>query len=552
MNVSMPGRGVSGQGGRRLFSFLAGHEFLIPLFAFLAFLALTLPGLSWGAPAIWHPDEVALRAIKALHGDWGYYEANFNHPFLPQNAMYLVGRLVQFFGGTDSALLVSARLISVVLLGLSVALAYPIARRVGARLPAAALASLLLLVSSEMMHNGHFAHTDAYVVFFSTLTVLFLLHYQGIGSRAWLYGAFLAAGLALSSKYNSILLGIAPPLVYLLKDRADLPKRPLAFVEPLFIGVVLYILGFGIGTPRFLTWPAFFLKRAVPAFFYNGSYGYQPGAQRGFTGQFSLLEQALGPLLFMLALAAVTWAIYRSLLSLRSGTPAFSPRGLLLLCLFLLDLPLMASYNLAVRFTLPLLPLLAVLSALFIEALFAKAFIPLSIPARLLGLGLGVVILFSLARTVSLMLLFLNDARYAAGDFLKTLPSGSSLEETFYPPAIPPGRFSREHNYPLYFLNGPSDSVPTGKPYDFNAAEAGLVERGTDYLLVDSFTASRFDDPYTCSLMRSECDFFKELASGESAHFRLLAEFHYSLPRFMPQIAADFVNPGIRIYERKP
>ncbi len=549
MNDAMPGPGAP---VRRLLSFLAGHEFLIPLFAFLGFLALTLPGISWGAPAIWHPDEVALRAIKALHGDWGYYEVNFNQPFLPQNLMYLVGRLVQFFGGTDSALLISARLISAVLLGLAVALAYPIARRLGAGIPAAGLASLLLLVSSEVMHNGHFAHTDAYVAFFSTLTVFLLLQYQGAGGRGWLYAAFLAAGLALSSKYNSLLLGLAPALVYIFKNRAGLRRQPLAFMEPLFIGLVLYILGFGIGTPRFLAWPAFFIKRTAPAMIFNVNYGFRPGAQRGITGQYTLLEQALGLFLFVLALVAVLWALYRYFRSLRTGAPAISAQGTALLCLFLLDLPLMLSFNLAVRFTLPLLPLLAVFSALFVEYLFAMPSLSSPGHARLLGLGLGLVLLFSLARTVGLMLLFLNDARYAAGDFLKTLPSGSSLEETFYSPDIPAGKFSREHNYPLYFLKSPSDSVPKGKPYDFNAAETGLLERGTDYLLVDSFTASRFDDPYTCSLMTAECDFFKALASGGSTHYRLLAEFHYSLPWFMPQVAADFVNPGIRIYERRP
>ncbi len=552
MNDPMPGSGTPMHSMRRLLTFLAGHEYLIPLLAFLAFLALTLPGISWGAPAIWHPDEVALRAIKALHGDWGYYEANFNHPFLPQNLMYLVGRLVQAFGGTDAALLISARLISAVLLGLSVALVYPAARRLGLGIPAAGLASLLLLASSEVMHNGHFAHTDAYVTFFSTLTVFLLLQYQAVGLRGWLYGAFLAAGLALSSKYNSLLLGLAPAVVYILKNRTGPARRPLALIEPLFIGIVLYILGFGIGTPRFLAWPAFFLKRAIPAFLYNGSYGYQPGAQRGLTGQFSLLEQAVGPLLFLLMLAAVLWALYRFFRSLRAGMEIESSLGVVLLCLLLLDLPLMASYNLAVRFVLPLLPLLAVLGAGLAQDLFTRARLLTPMNTRLLGLGLGLILLFSLARTVSLMLLFLNDARYAAGAYLATLPSGSSLEETFYSPTIPAGKFSREHNYPLSFLKSPADSPPTDKPYDFNRAEAGLVERGTGYLLVDSFTASRFDDPYTCGLMRPECDFFKELASGESAHYRLLADFHYSLPWFMPPISADFVNPGIRIYERKP
>jgi hypothetical protein len=229
-----------------------------------------------------------------------------------------------------------------------------------------------------------------------------------------------------------------------------------------------------------------------------------------------------------------------------------SPRAVLLLCLLLLDLPLMVSYNLAVRFILPLLPLLAVLAALSISDLYEMARrSPALLYARLIGLGLSLVIVLSLARTFSLMLLFVHDSRYAAGRFLESLPAGSSLEETFYPPTIPAGRFDPEHNYPLYFLKTLGDTAPTDRRYDYNAGEAGLVERGTDYLLVDSFSADRFNDPYTCQVMQLECDFFKQLAAGESAHYRLLADFAYSPPRFLPQLKVDFVNPEIRIYERK-
>jgi hypothetical protein len=52
--------------------------------------------------------------------------------------------------------------------------------------------------------------------------------------------------------------------------------------------------------------------------------------------------------------------------------------------------------------------------------------------------------------------------------------------------------------------------------------------------------------------MQVECDFFKQLASGQSNHYKLIAEFAYSLPRYLPQVQVDFVNPTIRIYERIP
>ncbi|HEY6073931.1 MAG TPA: hypothetical protein VIV15_11195, partial [Anaerolineales bacterium] len=367
----------------------------------------------------------------------------------------------------------------------------------------------------------------------------------------WLYASFLAAGLALSSKYNSLLLVLAPVLIYILKRRADLRKQTLVFAEPLFIGLVLWVLGFGLGTPKFLGWTSWFLKRAVPAFLYNGSYGYQPGAVRGVIGQYPLLLEGLGPALFILFAAAFLWTLYWVLRDWRAKNGAPGPHAVLLLSLLLLDLPILLSYNLAVRFFLPLLPLLAILAALFIgdlSDLARRSRWPAS--AGLVRLGLALVVILSLARTFSLMLLFIHDSRYAAGSFLETLPSGSSLEETFYPPSIPAGRFDPEHNYPLYFLKTAGDVVPAGGKLAFNTGEAGLVERGTDYLLTDSFTADRFKDAYTCQTMQVECDFFRQLASGRSEHYRLLADFNYSPPWFLPRVQVDFVNPEIRIYER--
>jgi len=50
--------------------------------------------------------------------------------------------------------------------------------------------------------------------------------------------------------------------------------------------------------------------------------------------------------------------------------------------------------------------------------------------------------------------------------------------------------------------------------------------------------------------MHVECDFFKQLATGATNHYKLIAEFSYHLPAFLPQISVEYVNPTIRIYER--
>ena len=167
-----------------------------------------------------------------------------------------------------------------------------------------------------------------------------------------------------------------------------------------------------------------------------------------------------------------------------------------------------------------------------------------------MNFALASVILISFARNISVMLLFLNDARIPASEFIKTLPLETSLEHTFYPPVIPLEHFGREHNYPIFFKKSLDDIAPTNKNYVYNAGEAGLDDRLTDYLVVDNFTVDRLNDPYICQSMQVECDFFKQLATGQSNHYRLMAEFSYSLPSYLPQLKISFVNPKIRIYER--
>ena len=127
---------------------------------------------------------------------------------------------------------------------------------------------------------------------------------------------------------------------------------------------------------------------------------------------------------------------------------------------------------------------------------------------------------------------------------------GTSLEHTYYPPDIPLEHFEREHNYPIYFRKAENEPLPTSKFYEFNVGESGLDDRLTDYFVVDGFTMDKFNNPYTCADMQVECDFFKQLATGQSPHYKFIKEFSYTLPAYLPQIEVAFVNPSIRIYER--
>jgi hypothetical protein len=536
---------------RNLVSFLVRNEFLIPLALFAVFLAVTLPGISWGAPTIWHPDEVVYISIRALHADYDFDASNYNHPHLPIYVMLGLGKLLLALGQTETEVLIAARILSAILVGLTIVLAYLIPRRMGYSVWISGLSGLLVLVNSEMIHNGHFAHNDTYVTFLSMLTILFLVLYKTKAQRGWLYATFYSAGLAISSKYSALSLAVLPFLIYLWMTRRSIAKRPLRLFETLFIGSALTYLGYATGTPKALTWMAYYMKRLIPALLYNSNYWVLPDSVRGVVGQYAVLLQGVGLPLFLLFTLSVLWALYRIFMSWRSGmVKEESNRILLLLAILVIDLPIAASYNYPVRFFLPLMPLFAILSALFIHDLYTLASKNSSLYAQLIGIGLTLVVLFSFARVIGVMLLFVHDSRIPATAFVASLPAGTSLEDTFYSPSVPTNHFEREHNYPLFFQKSPDQAPPSNKNYVYNTGEAGLDDRATDYLVTDSFTADKFKNAYTCQIMQVECDFFKQLATGQSNHYKLIAEFSYSLPPFLPQVQADFVNPTIRIYER--
>lgn len=535
-------------------SFLARNEFLIPLGLFTAFLLATLPGISWGP---WHPDEVAIRAINALHGEWQIGETNFDYPLLPQYIVYGLGRLLLGFGYSDMEILVAARVLSAVLAGLTVVLTYMLARRAGAGLLTAGLSGLFLLCVTELAHHGRFAHNDTYVIFFTTLSILLLVQYHREQHRGWLYAAFFTVGLAASSKYTGGSLLLAPAAYFLFSQRRNIRGNLFATAETVFIGAVLTFLGYAAGSPKALFWMTWYFKRVLSALQWQVEYGHTPGSVRGVLGQYQVLFEGLGVVVFVLFAAGFLWACTRVVRAWRNKSFVQDSRAgtfaVLLLALFALDLPMLVSYNYQFRYFLTILPILAIFSAFLVERIYSWAAASgKSLYPNLVIAGVVLIALYSFARLASLALLFLNDARFPASDFVQTLPAGTSLEHTNYAPNIPLDHFDREHNYPIYFIRNTSDEVPVSDRYQFNAGEAGLDERETDYFIVDSFTESKFEDPYTCSIMPVECRFFEQLAGGGSDHYRLIGEFSYHLPAYLPEIRVEYVNPAIRVYERTP
>ena len=537
---------------------LRRHDFLAPLALFVLFLAVSLPGISWGAPALWNPDELVWRVNDALHGEtiFDVTEPDFNYPSLPKHIMYLVGLITYGTGQSDYAFIVSARLISQFLGALVAVLVYIIARKIGASKWTATLAGVIYIFSGVVSANARFAHNDLYLQFFTVLCLYFSLSYHYSGSRTWLWLSFLSVGMATSSKYTGASMVLLPVGILLTMHWKTLRRDWLRLLTTLGLGAVLVILGYGTGTPRLLIAPLDYLSNAIPAAIRFSQYGYFSGTPIGLYGQWGVLADGVGWFIYSLFLIGFVWFTIRVLMHAsgknRMDVGMASGIFILLMNVILFDLPFLISINYVPRHFIPFVPLLSILGAWCIDEIiqFAKTrqwkFV---VPAVVTVLAVGLV--YSALRLVSISLLFLNDARIPASQYLDGIKGfGKSIEYTLYPPVIDKRRFERAHNYPIYFVKYLDDQVPTGGRFEYNLGEQGLLARDTDFFVIDSYTYDRFYVDSVCATNPIECEFFKKLLAGDVDSYHLVIEFRYRLPWYLPDVSIATVNPDILIYER--
>jgi hypothetical protein len=297
---------------------------------------------------------------------------------------------------------------------------------------------------------------------------------------------------------------------------------------------------------------SFYFKRMIPAALRFASYGRGPDSLIGLYGQWGTFRDAVGIAAYVLFLIAFLWSVVKFVRHLTKRVQEDQHRMditlILLLAILLFDIPFLISYNYVPRFFLPFLPMFAVLASLFVEdviALVKERGYVTAVPV--INIVVAFVIGYSFLQVISVALLFINDSRTVAGKYIQTLEPGTHIEYTLYPPTISKAQFEIARNYPIYMIKYPGETVPTNKPYRYNVGEEGLYERGADYLVIDSYTYSRFENEYVCQTNPVECDFFKKLLAGET-NLDLLASFEYRLPPFLPQISLASVNPDVKVY----
>jgi hypothetical protein len=542
----------------KISGFAEKHKKFIPLLLFLLFFAVSLPGVEWGVPALWNPDELVWRVDSALRGEMIFDETepDFNYPSLPKYVMFGIGKIVYGMGYSGSVFLIAARSFSVLLGALSGVLIYHLARTMGANALTSALAGLLYISSGVAAANGRFAHNDLYLQFFTILCVYFAIKYKFTKLRFWIYASFFSVGLAASSKYTGGSILLVPIFILVVMNWNDLRKSKFQSLLMLLIGGVLSFAGYVVGTPKAIYFLTYF-KNVISALQRYPQYGFNSGSPIGLYGQWSVFESAVGVFAYYLFILCFIWFIARLILWGFGTIPMDEKQAqaimILIVTIVIFDLPFMVSINYIPRYFIPFVPFLSILGALFVKEIIDLAenkslnFVPAGVTI-LLVVGIS----YSMLRLVSTALLFINDARIPASEYIASLRGYKNLiEYTLYPPIVNKKQFyGAAHNYPIYFVKYPNDIVPTGGRFEYNQGEQGLIDRNVTYFVIDSFTYSRLYTDSVCETNLVECHFFKRLLAGKVTTFRLIKEFTYSLPPWLPNISISAVNPEIRIYER--
>jgi len=531
------------------------NEIFLQALLVVLFLVAALPGVEWGTPNLWNPDELVWRAAQALNGEMVFdqTEPDYNYPSLPKYVMYGVGKMTYALGYSRADFIIAARGVSALLGALVAALVYRLTRWSGGGARAAFLAGVFYIASGVSAANARFAHNDLYLQFFAVLCVYFSVQYSQTRARGWLYVSFIAAGFAACSKYTGASLILAPFAAFIFSNWAEVRRRYFLAFQTALLGAALFYGGYALGAPRALLAPIDYFSRVIPAALNFSRYGFNSAAPLGVFGQWAVFRSALGSFIYGLFLIGFVWNAARLFLRAGGLPPIEEKRRraswVLLFTLIVFDLPYLISINYIPRHFIPFTPFMALLSVLFVEDVFAA--LPRLSWRYAFALFLAAGVFYSALRLASVALLFLHDARIPASAYIESIADKNKIiEYTLYPPNVERKKFKKAYNYPIYFVKYQTDVVPSGGRYEYNSGEAGLLKRETDYLVIDSLTYARFATPSVCATNPLECDLFQKLLADESSSFRLIKTFSYSLPPYLPSVSIAAVNPQIKIYQR--
>lgn len=468
--------------------------------------ALRTWGIGWGLPASggnffsYHPDEtmVLISAMRvnffAGQLDTGFYNYGSLFIFLVNFAVLLAtgwGLINLSSGDITSAVnefaksYMAGRVVAVLLGIATVYLVYALGKRAYGRRVGLLAALFTAVMPIHVMHSK-FMTVDVPATFFVVLALIFAVRISdGQRLRDYLL-AGLFAGLAAGTKYNAGLVILSPIVAHLATDKA---KPFLRMISPKLLSIVIAAAaGFLIGTPGVLLaydkfsrdfhFEVVHTRTGHGLVFVNTACGYIHHITDS-------LWPGMGLPLLVLAVIGLIYAVRRR-----------TTGDLVLLIFFIAYYGLIGAAQVKfARYTIPLLPILAILAARVSMELVGRLRSGLAF-ARFVGhvvvLTLILATTYTLAYSLSIDRMFAStDTRDRAAAWIRdNIPIGMSIGlptiPWFYTPPLDPyfGFFSADFRYERMqeFIDYP---LVVSKDREWDSAF--LERESPDYVVLSEF-----------------------------------------------------------------
>jgi len=544
-------------------------------FPLILAISLVLSGyhLQWGLPNgnfSWAADalgplsvlSIARRSLSKLNSGWFWYKYPFGYPMLLLAAyapylgwLVVTGQLRNpttvypyGFADAETAMFVLAmlgRVVNVILVVATVAVTYGIGHRLGGR-NVARLAAWLVGTSYPMIFYAHTTNQDAAYVFWLALAMWAVIVAGEEMSRRWPFVVLgVAAAMAMATKEQGFGLLLVLPLLLAWQMYRAVPSEVSGarrWVAALWNGGSLALVVATLVTTLIAN-NALINPQGVINRILDLTGHPVPGISSRLTPiKFSLFKGIDKELWYLRQLVDVTESSF--------GLPIFALAvvGLIYLVVaqrraaLLLLVPALAYYVvslrthdlLALRYALPLLPILAV----------AAAFVVLAAQRRMPHVGnvaIALVAVLSLARGVEMDILLRTDPRYAAEGWLaQNARAGAALE--FYQKPVYVPRFPGLQARQVPLDDRSIDGVATRRPEYIVLSSAGRRSI-THYWNPDWRQGSlMLERPEARDLLRA--------LEAEELPYRRVAEFSQTPWLIRQRITS--LCPRITIYERLP
>ncbi|MGK7911707.1 MAG: ArnT family glycosyltransferase [Synechococcus sp.] len=254
-------------------------------------LGIRVWGVNFGLPNLFHPDEpnkIIMAQNMFKTGDLNPHYFKKPTLFIYINALayipyFLIGKLLGLLdkptdilspivleGGVGyspmPSVVLMGRMLTVLISTASIIAIFFVGKQISGRNAVGLLAAIMMTASPINVENSRYITSNAFLTFFVVAVTWTAVRIFQTGKTKYYIFAGIATGLAISSKYPGILVGIIPLVAHFLQSKGNRITD-----NRLRLAAIFVVVAFFSTTPFALLDPVTFLKDTLGEFFHYSS-----------------------------------------------------------------------------------------------------------------------------------------------------------------------------------------------------------------------------------------------------------------------------------------